>query len=234
MREEPEPLVAISGMLGSAPLWDGVSERLGDVVTILPMGVEDDSVGQMAATVLANSPPRFALAGHSLGAVVALAMMRRAPDRITRLALLNASGRGPSPAQQVAWSRWRQRTLDGEFDQIAAELAVATLARSRQDCTDHIAANVAMAHEGGSAGFLRQLAAQSTRPDSLASLAAIAVPVLVMSGDEDDVCPPELQQELAEHCAQAELVTVEGGGHMLPLECPDAVAEHLLRWLTQV
>jgi pimeloyl-ACP methyl ester carboxylesterase len=223
--------VAISGMLGDATLWNGVRDRLGEVVALLPACLVDDSVPAAASTVLAGCPARFALAGHSLGGIVALEMVRQAPDRISRLALLNSSGRGPSPAQQATWSGWRRRTLAGEFAQIADELATATLSRARRERADLVAANVAMAHRVGPQGFLRQLSAQKTRPDSLAGLDAITVPVLVVSGDDDEVCPPMLQQELAMHCRQAELVTIAGGGHMLPLECPDEVAAQLRDWL---
>jgi pimeloyl-ACP methyl ester carboxylesterase len=233
VRPPPDPLVAISGMLGDASLWNGVIRELGDDVTTCPTGIdEDDSVPAMAATVLSAAPQRFALVGHSLGAVVAMEVMRQAPERVSRLALANASGRAPSPAQQATWSGWRQRTLDGEFADIASELAAATLARSRRDSADLLAANLAMARGVGPAGFLRQLAAQSTRPDSRSRLRAIEVPVVVLSGSEDEICPPALQQELVEHCRQAELATIAGGGHMLPLECPDAVADHLRRWLS--
>jgi len=224
--------VLLSGMLGDASLWDGVAARIG--ARVLPWAARidlDDSVPAMAASVLAQAPPRFALGGHSLGAIVALEVLRQEPGRVTRLALVNASARGPAAAQQHAWARLRQRTAAGEFDQVAAELARSALAAPRRGDEAAVAAGVRMAHSVGAAGFLRQLAAQSARPDSRASLAAIPVPVLVVSGELDEVCPPALQRELAALCPRAELASVEGGGHMLPLECPAALAGLLLDWL---
>lgn len=227
-----DPLVLLSGMLGDGALWDGVARRLANEVLPWPARIDlDDSVPEMAATVLAAAPRRFALAGHSLGAIVALEIMRQAPGRVTRLALINASGRGPVDAQQRAWSAWRDRTERGEFASIVRELASATLAVERRNDAELVAANAAMSATVGPAGFLRQLSAQSTRPDSLDSLSAIEVPVLVLSGGSDEICPPHLQRELADGCSWAELVTVDGGGHMLPLECPDEVAAALRAWL---
>lgn len=227
-----EPFLLLSGMLGDASLWDGVSAQLADVVLPWPARIDlDDSVPEMAASVLAEAPPRFTLGGHSLGAIVALEIMRQAPERVRRLVLLNASARGPVEAQQDAWNRWRQRTADGEFDRIAMELAVATLAASRRDDRAVVEANVRMARAVGADGFLRQLTAQTTRPDSRDSVAAIGVPVLVVSGELDEVCPPFLQREIVEHCPRAKLVSIEGAGHMLPLESPDALSEHLRTWL---
>jgi pimeloyl-ACP methyl ester carboxylesterase len=225
------PFVLLSGMLGDSSLWDGLSSRLADVVLPWPVRIDlDDSVPEMAASVLAEAPSRFALGAHSLGAVVALEIVRQAPERVTRLVLFNASGRGPSEAQQDAWAAWRRRTEDGEFEQVAAELASATLPPSRRGDTALVETNGRMAHTVGPDGFIRQLSAQATRPDSLASVGAITVPVLVVSGELDEICPPALQEELVAHCPGARLVSVAGAGHMAPLEAPDELADELRRW----
>jgi pimeloyl-ACP methyl ester carboxylesterase len=181
--------------------------------------------------VLAEGPPLFVLAGHSLGGIVALEVVRQAPERVAGLVLLCSSARGPSQAQLAAWAQLRQRSEDGEFAVVAAELARATIATDRRHDATLVAHNEQMAWTVGCAGFLRQLSAQATRPDSRSSLAAISVPVLVLSGGRDEVCPPPLQRELAEACPTAELITVEDGGHMLPLERPEEVAVELRRWL---
>ena len=96
-----EPLVLLPGMLGDGTVWEAVAAELADVAAPQFGRIDlDDSITEMAASVLAVAPARFALAGHSLGAIVALEIARQAPERITRLALVNASGRGPSDAQQ--------------------------------------------------------------------------------------------------------------------------------------
>jgi pimeloyl-ACP methyl ester carboxylesterase len=113
---------------------------------------------------------------------------------------------------------------------VADELAEATLGARRRG-SELLARNRRMAETVEPEGFLRQLAAQATRPDSRTSVAAIGVPVLMLSGELDDICPPELQQELVALCPQATLETVTGAGHMTPLEEPDQVIELLRRWL---
>lgn len=233
LASDREPLVLLSGMLCDASLWDGLAARLSDVVLPWPCRIDlDDSVPEMAASVLAEAPPRFALGGHSLGAIVALEVMRQAPERVTNLLLVNASPRGPSPQQQDTWARWRQRATDGELEQIARELAPALLGPAAREDPASVRAVVSMADAVGVEGFLRQLAAQSTRPDSRASLGAISVPVLVVSGELDDICPPALQQELADGCEGSVLVTLPGG-HMLPLEDPDSLADAARAWLSR-
>lgn len=228
-----QPFVLLSGMLGDASLWDELAGLLNDVVMPWPARIDlDDSVVEMAASVLAEAPARFALGGHSLGAIVALEVMRQAPQRVTRLVLFNASGRGPSEAQQAAWAAWRKRTEDGEFDEVATELAAATLPAARRQDESLVHADLQMARAIGGDGFVRQLSAQATRPDSLSSVGAITVPVLVVSGELDEVCPPALQRELVDHCPAADLATLPHVGHMAPLEAPGPLAELLRRWFT--
>ncbi len=230
--QDREALVLLSGMLGDATLWDGVVDGLVDLVRPWPARTDlDDSVPEMAASVLAQAPARFAVMGHSLGAIVAMEILRRAPDRVSRLVLVNASARGPTPAQQRAWQGWDARTAAGGFDSVVAELAIATLAPERRGDPVLLARNEAMGFIVGPAGLRRQLSAQMTRPEGLSGLAAITVPVLVVSGDRDHICAPELQHEIAASCRQAELVTVAGAGHMLPMEHPHDLVVALRSWL---
>jgi pimeloyl-ACP methyl ester carboxylesterase len=216
---EPVPVLLLPGMLGDATLWDDVAPTLGGArfgrIDL------DDSIAEMAATVLASAPERFALAGHSLGAIVALEIMRQAPARVTRLALLNASARPASEAQLTAWAAMR----DGEFDAVVRDFA---MANTRAQLTERVEG---MARAVGPRGLRRQLAAQASRPDSRPWLAAIAVPTLVLTGTEDAICPRELQEELVGGIPRARHVVVEGAGHMAPLEDPAAVAAHLQHWL---
>ena len=227
-----EPVVLLSGMLGDVSLWDGVAARLADVARPVVCRIDlDDSIAEMASSVLAEAPPSFSLVGHSLGAIVALEVQRQAPDRVRRLALLNASARGPSSAQEQAWAGLRDRVEAGEWAEVASELARSNLPQARRGDTDLKVIGERMAASVGPDGLLRQLRAQAARPESRDRLGEIAVPVLVVSGGLDQVCPPALQQELAAGCPDAQLVTVEDGGHMLPVERPDVLASALRSWL---
>jgi 2-keto-3-deoxy-L-rhamnonate aldolase RhmA/pimeloyl-ACP methyl ester carboxylesterase len=216
---EPVPVLLLPGMLGDATLWDDVAPTLG--AARFGRIDFDDSIAEMAATVLASAPERFALAGHSLGAIVALEIMRQAPARVTRLALLNANARPASEAQLAAWAAMR----DGEFDAVVRDFATAN---TRAQLTERVEG---MARAVGPRGLRRQLAAQASRPDSRPWLAAITVPTLVLTGTEDAICPRELQEELVAGIPRARHVVVEGAGHMAPLEDPAAVTAHLQHWL---
>jgi pimeloyl-ACP methyl ester carboxylesterase len=177
----------------------------------------------MAATVLAAAPERFALAGHSLGAIVALEIIRQAPRRVTRLALLNASARPADDAQLKMWAGMRDR----EFATVVRAFAEANARDGTHERVE------SMAHAVGPRGMRRQLAAQATRPDSRPALRDIVVPTLVLTGAEDRICPRPLQEELAAGISGARHAVVEGAGHMAALDQPEDVAAHLKTWLEE-
>lgn len=233
LRPASEPLVLLPGMLGDADVWDDVAALLADHTASQVCRIDlDDSVPEMAESVLAAAPEQFALAGHSLGAIVALDVVRQAPQRVTGLALLNSSARPASAKQLTEWAKLAERTTAGGFPRIACELALANLPESRRGDSELVERLQRMALRIGASGFLRQLRAQTARPDSRPFLAAITVATLVVSGALDEVSPCELQQELAAGIAGSRLVTIAAAGHMSMLEAPAAVAEAMEIWLS--
>lgn len=226
-------LILLPGMLGDASLWDEVARRLLQIAAIRTVRIDlAQSISALAELVLAEAPPRFALAGHSLGGVVALEIARVAPDRVTRLALLNASGRMPSEDQRSNWTRLEDRVERGEFVEVAEELAERTLPEGKRKDRDLRNASLRMAPTVGAQGLLHQLAAQQSRGDYLDWLPTVAIPTVVVSGDLDEVSPLALQQELAAAIPGAEHHVLAGTGHMSPLENPQELSAVLMTWLT--
>ncbi len=220
------PLVLLPGMLCTPALWDKVAATLvgRHAHTVRPGRIDlDDTIAEMAETVLVTAPPRFAIAGHSLGGIVALEVVRRAPHRVRALAILNASARPPSPAQLAAWSDQKAQIDAGGFAKLAGELASANLPRHRRDDAELVNRAVTMSREVGRPGFERQLAAQATRPDSRPSLRTITCPVLVVSGADDEISPPSLQDELATAIPGSKLMSIRPAG-----TCP--LSKRPLRW----
>jgi pimeloyl-ACP methyl ester carboxylesterase len=191
-----------------------------------------DSIGAMAEHALAAAPPRFAVAGHSMGGRVALEMLRRAPERVERIALLN-TGVDPT-AEHEAASR-------GRLVAIARDEGMAALAdtwlppmMSPSGLADAalMARMRAMVGRATPESFEGQIRALLGRPDARPVLETIDVPTLLLTGTEDGWSPVAQHAAMQEKIAGAVLVAVEGGGHMVPAEQPEAVAEALEAWLT--
>ena len=191
-----------------------------------------DSIEQLAADVLATAPDRFALAGHSLGGVVAFEVLRQAPGRVTHLALLDTN---PAPADIDRESRrvgQARRALAGEFREVVEQELVPTyLSRSGAGVADLRQLLIDMALAAGAELFSRQVGALMERADSRPLLSAIDCPTLVLGGAEDRLCPPTIQQAMAASIPGGRLCIVPGAGHFPGLERPDAVNAALLELL---
>lgn len=193
----------------------------------------DDSVRSIAEGVLSAAPPRFALVGLSMGGYVAFEIMRRAADRVTRLALLDTTAR-PDGAEQTQRRRDQMAlAAAGQFEDVVDVLFQAWVRPSRQDDTALRQVVRQMAGETGPAAFARQQTAIMNRPDSVPELAAIGCPTLVLVGEEDQVTPPEHAKEIAAAVPGARLVVLPDCGHLSTLEQPAAVTRALVDWLTR-
>lgn len=226
------PIVLIPGLLASPRLYAAQIPQLwrfGPVT--LADHTRDDDIGAIAARILATAPQRFALAGLSMGGYVAFEILRQAPQRVARLALLDTSARADTPEQSSLRRSQMQQAEGGQLVQIAnAQFERAVHPRHRSDAA-LCAINQRMAEEVGAAAFVRQQRALIGRPDSRPGLAEIRCPTLVLVGDGDELTPPELAAEIAAGIRAAHLVTVPQSGHLSSLEQPEAVGAALCEWL---
>jgi pimeloyl-ACP methyl ester carboxylesterase len=226
------PIVLIPGLNCSARLY---AEQIPALWRVGPVTIadhtRDDSMAAIASRILAAAPPRFALAGLSMGGYIAFEIMRRAPGRVAKLALMDTGAR-PETAEQTA-RRQAPMTLAraGKLMRVADDSFVFFVHPDRH--TDVVLRDVvrAMAEETGVQAYLRQQQAIMTRPDSRPGLSAIACPTLVLVGAQDQGTPPELAQEIAGSIPGARLVTVPHCGHLSTIERPQAVTQALVTWM---
>ncbi len=226
------PIVLIPGLLCTVRLY---REQLPALWGFGPVTIadhtRDESMAAIARRILATAPPQFALVGLSMGGYIAQEIMRQAPERVTRLALLDTSARPDAPEQaqrrraQIALAR------DGRLDEVVEQLLPLYVHPARLD-DDAVRATVTlMARETGPETFVRQQTANLGRPDSRPDLAAIRCPTLVLVGDGDALTPPDFAAEMAGGIDGARLVTVADSGHLTPIERPEQVTEALAQWL---
>jgi pimeloyl-ACP methyl ester carboxylesterase len=228
--DKPE-LVLIPGLLNDADLW---RDQISDLSTVAKCHVADitkgETLGELAEGVLRMAPPRFALAGFSLGGYVAQEMIRIAPERITRLALLDTSIRADTPERSLI-----RRALDkaarapGKFHGFGDRLLKTYLDASNLG-DERIAGRIrAMTERLGVDTFVRQN--NLDRKDGAEVLRSFTCPVLILCGENDRLTPVEDHREMMSLVPHAKFVIVEHSGHMTPIENPRAVTQAFLDWL---
>lgn len=226
-------LVLVPGLACDEQVWFDAIGYLADVADCHVADITGTvSIADMAEAVLADAPDRFALAGHSLGGYVSFEILRRAPERVIRLALIATSARADSVAVSARRMKMIERTGSGEYDQVVEELLPAVIARERRSDGELIECVRSMMQRVGPASFCQQQRAVIERVDSRPDLSRIDVPTLVAAGDQDALMPWEVQEEMAERIPNARLATIEACGHTTPLERPQQVATLLREWLT--
>ena len=237
----PTHLVLLPGLLCDQAVWAGQCDALASRVhCAIPDYGLCDSIEAMARHVLDTTPAlRFALAGHSMGGRVALEMLRLAPERIARLALLD-TGFQALPLGADAERERSQRYALLETAQTLGMRAMgerwaagmvhpARLAnRLRGEVFEQILEMIARKTPEV---FAAQIAALLGRPDATPVLRAIRVPTLLMCGRQDAWSPLARHVEMAELVPGARLAVVEESGHMAPMERPTEVAAQLAQWL---
>ena len=226
------PLVLIPGMMCDGRLFGPQIAALGHrrAIHVAPI-TEHDSTAALAAALLADAPPRFALAGLSMGGIVAMEVMAQAPERVERLALLDTNPRSELPEVQARRGPQIERVRAGGLAGVMqAEMMPHYLA--------HAPGNPAlldlcltMALDLGRDVFARQSLALRDRPDRQETLTAVTVPTLVLCGREDRLCPLDRHELMHRLVPGSRLTIIEGAGHLPTLERPDETTAALARWL---
>lgn len=228
-----DPLVFVPGLSCNAALYAPQWSALADGRLILVADhTRDDSLGGIAERLLAAAPPRFALCGLSMGGYIAFEVVRRAPERVTRLALLDTSAKPATPETNEPRAQMIALAEKGAYDNVTTLLWQRLVAPARLTDEPLRLLVRGMADAVGAEGFVRQQKAIMRRPDSRPVLAGLGKPTLVLVGEEDAITPVSEAQEMAALAgAAAELQIVPRCGHLATLEAPEPVTAALMRWL---
>ncbi|MBB3264266.1 pimeloyl-ACP methyl ester carboxylesterase [Azospirillum sp. OGB3] len=226
------PLILLPGMPLDAALWEHQTGHLADVAeTVVGDLTGQDSMTALAAAVLAQAPARFALAGLSMGGYVAFEILRQAPERVAKLALLDTSARPDTPEQTATRQDAMRLVGQGRLRQVVAAGMPRLVHPDRSGEAALVDSVQAQAQRVGADGYIRQQTAIMNRPDSRPGLGAIACPTLVLCGRQDAITPPALHEEIAEGIPGARLALIEDCGHLSAMERPQAVTALLRQWL---
>ena len=222
------PLILLPGMMCDHRLFDPQAD-LG--AFRVPALTGADSIPALARAVLAGAPERFALGGVSMGGIVAMEMVRQAPERIAGVALLDTNHLPETPERKAVRVPQIERARRGGLEEIMRdEMKPLYLADTpRRGAILDLCMEMAL--DLGPAVFVTQSIALRDRPDQTATLRGLRLPTLILCGREDRLCPVARHKEMQGLVPGSTLAIIEGAGHLPTLEQPAATTAALSRWL---
>ena len=227
-----EPILLVPGMMCDARVFGPQIEDLSRDFTLqVAQVVRGESIREMAAEAVHHAPPRFALAGLSMGGIVAMEILRRVPERVTRIALISTTPLAETP-EQAAWREPQiVKAQSGNFGEaLRGALPPDNLAPGPERAKV-LAVLDEMAADIGVAAFIRQSRALQRRPDAQKVLRMTRAPALVLCGAHDKITPVKRHSFMAELIPYAELAIIEEAGHLPTLETPAKTNMALRAWM---
>ncbi|MCY4185345.1 MAG: alpha/beta hydrolase [Rhodobacteraceae bacterium] len=229
----PEPIVLIPGhMCDHRVFQDQVKGVFNDRGVSIPVITSLESITGIAEMTLASCPSTFALAGHSMGGIVAMEMYRLAPERISRLALISTNHKPEKP--EVA--RQREARIDsvkkGNLREVIRDEMKPAYLHDGPYKNLFLKFIMVMALDLGASVFIKQSRALISRPDQTATLSQVDVPVALIFGEEDQLCPPEYHFAMKNLIPHAEIFAISESGHMTMIEQPSKFDNALKEWIS--
>jgi len=223
----------VPGLLCDDALWRHQVEGLADIAD---MGVSHqhtryNTIAEIANAILADAPPRFALAGLSMGGYIALELIDRAPERVERLALLDTRARGDQLEQKSHRKELIGLVETGGFEEVTDRLLSLFVHPERLSDEALVSEIKGMTHRVGPDSFLVQQQALMTRRDHFENLQNISCKTSVICGRQDQLTPLECSVEMADCIPGSRLVVIENCGHLTTMERPEEVNAALRKWL---
>ncbi|MEZ5535617.1 MAG: alpha/beta fold hydrolase [Thiolinea sp.] len=229
-----EALIFLPGMMCDARLFMPQISHISASHTIqVATLTRHDTMQALAEEVLANAPPIFALAGLSMGGIVAMEIMRIAPQRVSRLALLDTNPKAELP--EVTERRWPQieKVKAGQLRAVMRDEMKPNYLSDGAHQGAILDTCMAMAESLGPEVFIRQSLALMNRPDQQDTLRKVEIPTLILCGENDSLCPLERHELMQQLIANSQLTLIPGAGHLPTLEQPELTNEALMQWLKQ-
>ncbi|WP_371170084.1 alpha/beta fold hydrolase [Aliiroseovarius sp. 2305UL8-7] len=226
------PLVLLPGMMCDARLFAPQIAAFSGRRTVICAPISGrSSIEELASDILADSPPRFALAGLSMGGIVAMEILRQAPERVERIALLDTNPLAETDEVKARRFPQMMAVKEGNLSTIMRDEMKPHYLSDGPRRGEVLDLCMDMALGLGPHVFLNQSRALMDRQDQTDALRNVAVPALVLCGREDTLCPVSRHELMADLIPDANLEIVDGAGHLPTLEQPQKTNAALARWL---
>lgn len=226
------PLVLLPGMMCDARLFaPQIAAFQAGREVIVPALTGAETIGGLADAVLAKTPQHFALAGLSMGGIVAMEVAARAPERVARLALIDTNPLAETPDRQAARMPQIERVRAGGLRAVMRDEMKPNYLVDGPRRAEILALCMAMAEDLGPAVFEAQSFALRDRPDQAEALRRLDMPTLVLCGRHDALCPVARHELIHELIRGSRLVIIDEAGHLPTLEQPETTTAAMARWL---
>jgi pimeloyl-ACP methyl ester carboxylesterase len=229
-----DPVVFLPGMMCDARLF---APQLADLsremaVTVAPV-TRGERIEEIASNLLDLLPLRFALAGLSMGGIVAMEILRRAPERVTRVALMDTNPLAETPQSAAGYEPLVAKLRAGLIPEAVGMVLGQGVLAPGPGRAEVLALVTEMAQSLGTDAMIRQVRALQRRRDYQAVLRRCKRPALILCGAEDGLTPPRRHEFMVGLMPNARLFVVEGAGHLPTLEQPQVITAALRGWLDQ-
>lgn len=225
------PIVLITGQLLTDAVWQPLLEAWPDRDIIVADNRSDDTIEDFAKRLLDSAPPKFALVAHAMGGFVAFEVMRRAPGRVAKLALISTLASADGPAQTARRQGYIDLVESGNFDRVVEERIPILFPEEKRNDERLLGIARQMAADTGADTFLAQQRAIMARIDSRPRLHEIAVPTLLIWGEKDGITSRAHHDEILDAIPGARLEVIAGAGHLPTVEAPGAVVPLLSEFI---
>nr|WP_300307455.1 alpha/beta fold hydrolase [Halomonas sp.] len=224
------PLLMLPGMMCDARLFTPQIAALSAGRSLMVPDLSGEkSIAALAEKILDEAPPRFALAGLSMGGIVAMEMLAQQPERVAGIALMNTNPRAELPEVRAGRGPQIEAAHQGQMLALMEERMFPLYSASGDPSISAIARD--MAASLGPEAFIRQSLALRDREDLSDVLQRSHIPTLILGGHNDLLCPPERHEYMASLMPHAKLVMLAETAHLSTLERPVETSAALNEWL---
>lgn len=232
MTEGKDTIVLLPGTLCNEKLWKNqIKELTKDYHVVVGDLTSNRSINDMARTVLQNISGKFHLAGLSLGGIVAIEIMKAAPERVEKLILLDTNPMPPTLKQKKIWRKFKEITQENKFNDVTEKYLMPTLLSHGNNDKRLQEIIIEMSNEVGPEGLLNQLNALESREDNIGVLKTIQNKTLVIVGENDQVCPISMSQIIHKEIRDSKLTIIKNAGHLSTLEEPEETTRVIKNFL---
>lgn len=222
----------VPGMMCDERIFSPQIEALSQNLEVTIADISNfSSVRELASDVLKKAPKKFSLLGHSMGGIVAMEIYSQEPNRIEKLILMDTNPKAELDEVKLKREPQIREVNKGKLLEVMRDEMKPNYLAESENKTSVLSICMDMALNLGPDVFINQSRALQSRLDQQNTIQSIKIPVLIMCGSEDKLCPVERHEMMHNMISDSDLKIINNAGHMPTLEQPRETTEVIKEWL---